>query len=251
MRFLAFACLCLTSLATLPALALDLTNMTDEERTIFRDEVRNFLMENPQVIMDAVAVLQEREQQQQAQADLDLVADNKADLFDDGFSWVGGNPDGDITLIEFLDYRCGYCKRAHDEVAKLLENDGNIRLIVKELPILGAQSTMASRFALATRYVVDEDAYGIMHEALMTMRADVTEASLVRLADDLGYDGMEILAGMDDPRIDAIIEENYALAQAMQISGTPTFVMGRQLIRGFMPGDAMAELIAEERIALQ
>ena len=81
-----------------------------------------------------------------------------------------------------MDYRCGFCRRAAPEVASLLEADGNIRLVVKELPILGAQSTLASRFALSTRYTIDEDAYRLMHEALMTMRADVTEASLVRLA---------------------------------------------------------------------
>lgn len=235
----------------LPATAQGITDMTDAERQAFRAEVRQYLLENPEVLMEAIAILEERQAGEAAARDLQLVARYAEDLFETGQDLVEGNPDGDITIVEFMDYRCSFCRRAAPEVTALLEADGNIRLVVKELPILGAQSTMASRFALSTRYVVDEEAYGVMHEALMTMRADVSEASLVRLADDLGFDGAAILAGMDDPRIDAVIEANYALAQAMQISGTPTFVMGRQLIRGFMPQDAMADLIAEERAALQ
>ena len=92
----------------LPAQALDLTEMTPEQREIFREEVRAFLLDDPQVIMDAVAVLEQRQQQAQLQADLTLVSDNADDIFDDGYSFVGGNPDGDITLVEFLDYRCGF-----------------------------------------------------------------------------------------------------------------------------------------------
>lgn len=245
-------CLALAAaLFALPVSAQGIDDMTDAERQTFRAEIRAYLLENPEVLMEAIAVLEERQAGEAAERDLQLVARYADDLFEAGHDLVEGNPDGDITIVEFMDYRCSFCRRAAPEVNALLEQDGNIRLVVKELPILGAQSTMASRFALATRYTVDEEAYGIMHEALMTMRADVTEASLVRLADDLGYDGTEILAGMEDPRIDEVIEANYALAQAMQISGTPTFVMGRQLVRGFMPSDAMLDLIAEERAALQ
>ena len=127
MRKLGFGAIIGTVLA-LPVAALDLQSMTDEERAIFREEVRAYLMENPEVIMEAVAVLEEREAAAQAQADLSLVSDNASAIFDDGYSRVGGNPDGDITLVEFLDYRCGFCKRAHGEIAKLLEADGNIRL---------------------------------------------------------------------------------------------------------------------------
>ena len=126
-----FAAFLITICLALPANALDLSSMTTEERALFRAEVRAYLMDNPQVIMDAVEVLQQREAQQQVQADINLVSDNAQDIFDDGYSWVGGNPEGDITLVEFLDYRCGDCKRAHGEVSKLLKSDGNIRLIVK------------------------------------------------------------------------------------------------------------------------
>ena len=142
-----------------PAGAMDLTELTDAERAQFRAEVRAYLMENPEVILQAVEQMQNRQAEAQMQADFDLVTANADEIFDDGYSWVGGNPDGDITLVEFLDYRCGYCKRAHGEVAKLLETDGNIKLIVKEFPILGDQSMLASRFAVATKQVAGGDAY--------------------------------------------------------------------------------------------
>ncbi|MGJ8557048.1 MAG: thioredoxin domain-containing protein, partial [Sulfitobacter geojensis] len=171
---LRFAAPIVAAALALPATAMDLTELSDAERAQFRAEVRAYLMENPEVIMEAVDALREKEANAQAQADVDLVSVNADAIFDDGYSWVGGNPDGDITLVEFLDYRCGYCKKAHDEVAKLLEKDGNIRLIVKEFPILGDQSVLASRFAVAVKQVAGDDSYKAMNDALMAFRGDVT-----------------------------------------------------------------------------
>ena len=231
----------------LPAAALDLTQMTDEERAIFREEVRAYLMDNPEVIMEAVAVLEAREAAAQAQADLSLVSDNAADIFDDGFSWVGGNPDGDITLVEFLDYRCGFCKRAHGEVAKLLENDGNIRLIVKEFPILGEQSLLASRFAVATKQIAGDEAYKGVNDALMAMNGDVTMRTLRRMASTFGLDADAIEAHMDNDAVTDEIRRTRALEQRLQITGTPTFVLEDELLRGFLPYDEMQALIDEKR----
>ncbi|MEN8840679.1 MAG: thioredoxin domain-containing protein, partial [Octadecabacter sp.] len=130
--------------------------MTEAERTEFRAEVRAYLLENPEVLMEAIAVLETRQAQAEVLRDDQLVAMNMNALLDDGFSYVGGNPDGDITIIEFTDYRCGFCRRAHPEVAELLESDGNIRMITKEFPILGEQSVVASQFAVATKIVAGD-----------------------------------------------------------------------------------------------
>ena len=241
------AALALTLGLALPAAALDLENMTDEQREIFREEVRAYLMDNPQVIMDAVAVLEQRQQEQQAKADLTLVSDNKDELFDDGYSWVGGNPEGDITLVEFLDYRCGYCRRAHDEVAKLLETDGNIRLIVKEFPILGEQSILASRFAIATRHAAGDDAYKDLHDALMTYSGEINIQNLKRLGDSLALDVDAIEAQMSSEKVTEEITKTRALAQRMQIQGTPTFVMEDELLRGYLPYDQMLQVLRDKR----
>lgn len=235
-----------TALA-LPVSAMDLTELTDAERAQFRAEVRSYLMENPEVIMEAVALLQTREAEQQAKTDLTLVSDNAAEIFDDGYSWVGGNPDGDIVLVEFLDYRCGYCKKAHSEVTKMLEADGNIKWIVKELPILGDQSVLASRFAVATKQIAGGDSYHDLHDALMTFNGDVSLPALRRLAETFGLDADAIEARMNSDEVTQEIAETRALAQKLNITGTPTFVLHDELLRGYLPYDQMQAVVAEKR----
>lgn len=231
----------------LPVAAMDLKALTDEERALFRAEVRAYLRDNPEVIREAIEILQAREQQEQERADFDLVRLNAQEIFDDGYSWVGGNPDGDITVVEFLDYRCGYCKRAHDEVATLLESDGNIRLIVKEFPILGDQSVLASRFAIATKQIAGADSYKAMNDALMAMRGDVSIDALRRLATTFGLDADAIEAQMNSDAVTQEIADTRALAQRLRITGTPTFVMQDELLRGFLPADQMKALVDQKR----
>ncbi|MDR9395644.1 MAG: DsbA family protein [Roseovarius sp.] len=230
-----------------PAAAFDLDDMTEAERASFRAEVRAYLLENPEVIMEAVAVLEQRQAQQQAQDDVSLVQANAEALFEDGHSWVGGNPDGDVTLVEFLDYRCGYCRRAFPEVAELVESDGNIRLIIKEFPILGEQSTMASRFAIATKQIAGDDAYKALHDTLMTFRGEISETALRRVSDTLGLDAEAILAHMDSDDVSRVITANRQLAQRLNLSGTPSFVMEDRMLRGYVPLEAMRDTVEEIR----
>lgn len=234
------------ALAT-PAAALDLDAMTPDERSAFRAEVRSYLLENPEVLEEAIAVLQARQQQAQANGEAALVQAYADAIFNDGHSFVGGNPDGDITVVEFMDYRCGYCKRAFPEVEALVADDGNIRYIVKEFPILGEQSVLASRFAIATQLVAGDVAYKDVHNTLMEFRGDVTAQALVRIADALALDMAAISAEMDSDAVNKIIAENRALAQQLQITGTPTFVFQNQLVRGYIEGDQMEQLVAALR----
>lgn len=227
--------------------ALDLSNMSEAERQAFQQEIRAYLLENPEVIFEAVEVFEARQQQAQAANDETLVAQNAAAIFDDGYSWVGGNPDGDITLVEFLDYRCGYCRRAMPEVASLLKSDGNIRLIIKEMPILGEDSVIMSRFAIATRHVAGDDAYKAAHDALMGFNGKPTDVSLGRLAGQLGLDGDAILAKMNAEEVSNELRQTQQLAQKLQITGTPTFVLETELLRGFLPADQMAILVDQIR----
>ncbi len=244
-----FAAPALTALALLasPAAAADLTALTDAERAAFRAEVRAYLLDNPEVIVEAVNLLEQRKAQAQAEADVSLVQANAEAIFDDGFSWVGGNPDGDITLVEFMDYRCGYCRKAKPEVARLLADDGNIRLIVKEFPILGEASLISSRFAIATRHVAGDAAYEQVHDALMELSGDPTTVTLRRLAEGLGLDGEAIVKRMGSDEVSAEIASTRALAQRLQISGTPTFVLQDELLRGYLPADQLELIVADKR----
>jgi protein-disulfide isomerase len=234
-------------LMTGPAVAIDLDDMTDAERTAFRAEVRSYLLENPEVLMEAIAVFEDRVAASEAEAAQMALVANADLIFNSQFDWVGGNPDGDIVLVEFLDYRCGFCRRAHPEIDALIERDGNIRLVVKEFPILGDQSTLASRFAIATRIALGDDAYLSMHNALMEMRGDVSQPALAGLASANGLDPAQIFAAMNDPLIDATISTNRMLAQRLGITGTPSFIFDDQLVRGFVPLDGMIEIVAALR----
>ncbi|MBJ3761777.1 thioredoxin domain-containing protein [Maribius pontilimi] len=237
----------LTFAALVPALFAGSIAFAQDDDAAFGERVRQYLLENPQVIMEAVALLEQREAEAQTAADGDLIADNADALFDDGVSWVGGNPDGDVTVVEFLDYRCGYCRRAHPEVAELVASDGNIRLIVKEFPILGEQSVLASRFAVATLRQAGDAAYEQVNDALMTMRGDMTADSLEALGEELDIDTQAIMQDMDSDEVTAILAQNRALGQAMAINGTPSFVFGDQMVRGYVPLDAMREIVEETR----
>jgi protein-disulfide isomerase len=238
--------LCL-GFAAQPSVALDLSAMTPEERTAFGEQVRAYLMENPQVIMEAVNALEQQQADAQAQADVDLVAQNADAIFNDGFSYVGGNPDGDVTLVEFMDYRCGFCKRAFGEVEKLLADDGNIRFVVKEFPILGEQSVIASRFAMATKLVEGDDAYKAIHDALMEYNGEITMPALRRLAGTFGHDADAIEARMEDAEITASLRATRELAQRLRINGTPTFVLSDEMLRGYLPADQMQMIVDDKR----
>ena len=242
-----FSAAVLACTVALPVHALDLQNMTAEERAIFRQEVRAYLMEQPQVIMDAVNQLEARQQQDAAQADLTLVSDNAEALFNDGYSFVGGNPDGDITLVEFLDYRCGYCRKAHTEVAKMLETDGNIRLIVKEFPILGEQSVLASRFAMAVKQVAGDEIYKAVNDALMTLPGEISMPTLARLGKTYDLDMALVEDAMNGPEIADQLAQTKALAQRMRITGTPTFVLQDEMLRGYLPYDQMMLVVNDKR----
>lgn len=233
-------------LVTLTALPVS-AEMTDAEREAFRAEVRAYLLENPEVLIEAMDVLQGRQEQSAAQRDLQMLSDNADRIYNSPGDWAGGNLEGDITVVEFMDYRCGYCKKAFADVEELVKTDGNIRFVLKEFPILGEASVLASKFAIAVRLLHGDDAYKAAHDELMVMRGDVTAETLARLAEDLGHDAAAVAAKMDAPEVVAIIEENHKLASLMEINGTPAFVIDQTMVRGYVPLDGMRQIVDGQR----
>ena len=237
-------------LTTTSVFAQDVTadiNMTDLQRDAFRAEVRAYLIDNPGVIMEAIAVLEDRQEQAEATRDETLAQINMNALINDGVSFVGGNPEGDITIIEFVDYRCGFCRRAHPEVAELITSDGNIRIITKEFPILGEQSMLASQFAVATMTVAGNEAYKMVSDALIALQSDITPASLSSLASAFDLNTDAIFAEMQSDATKAVLTNNRALGDRMQITGTPTFIFGDQLVRGYINLTQMRQIVEQKR----
>jgi len=233
------------------AQATDLTAMSDAERTSFQAEVRAYLLSNPEVILEAIQVLEERQAVAEAQGDAQLVEANFEELVNDGYSWVGGNPDGSITVVEFSDYRCAFCKRAHPEVLALLEANDDVRLVMKEFPILGPDSTMASKAALSILVNQGDEVYEKFHDLLMTHNGAVNINNLSRLAVEAGGDGDLMEAHMEDQVIAQMIAKNHALGQRMNISGTPSFLIGTEMLRGFVPVAGMQTMVDNARAQLQ
>lgn len=239
----------LAPLAFIAALATPLAaqEMSVDERAAFRAEVRAYLLENPEVLMEAIGVLEDRQAEVARANDVEMVARNANVLFNSSKSFVGGNPEGDFTVVEFLDYRCGYCKRAHPEVAELLNRDSNIRYVIKELPILGDESVLASRYAIAVQLLAGDEAYYDVHNTLMEFQGNISEASLGRMSTAFGLDHAAVTEKMNGPDVAEVIAENRALANALAITGTPSFVFEDQMLRGYVPLNQMEQIVAQLR----
>lgn len=242
----------LLGFAPLPALAQDApvqsSPFSEAERAALHAEIRAYLIEHPELVMEMIQILEQKQQAATAEGDIDLVARNTDAIFDDGFSWVGGNPDGSLTIVEFLDYQCGYCRKAQPDIKALLELDGDIRLIVKEMPILGPGSELAARAAIATLIAKGPEAYGALHDRLMAVQGPIDDAGLDRVLVAADLDPAEIRAGMADPEVSRRLAETRALGETLAISGTPTFVVDNRMVRGYLPLPQMQELVAALRV---
>ncbi|MEP2164089.1 MULTISPECIES: DsbA family protein [Alphaproteobacteria] len=210
----------------------------------FERRVRDYLVANPEVIVEAMQNLewkQREEEQTEAQAALTAHRD---ELLNNPESPVGGNPQGDVTLIEFFDYNCSYCRQVAPAMVEAEEGDPQLRIVYKEFPILGPDSVFAARAALAARR---QNLYPQFHKAMMQVSGSADEVQVMAVAEEIGLNVEQIRADMQDPAIDAEIERNLALAQALRINGTPGFVIGDEILRGATDLQTMRRLIDQAR----
>ena len=232
--------------AALPLRATADEGFSAKEKSAIDAMIQDYIMKNPQVILDAVQQHQERQaaaEQARQQAQLQVMNEQ---IKQSKTSPIGGNPEGDITIVEFFDYNCGYCKRVHGTVADVLEKDGKVRLVYKELPILGPQSLLAARAALGVFYSAPEK-YTAFHDLLMTSRGGLEEQKIMDLAEMAGLETTAVKKAMDDPRVDQEIQHNLALAQQLGINGTPAFIIGDTLVPGAIDAETLSKLISESR----
>jgi len=232
--------------STMPALAFDPANMNEAEKAAFGEAIREYLMANPDVLVESINVLEERRVADEAKNDKLLVETNKDAILNDGHSWIGGNPEGDITLVEFIDYRCGVCKRVHPDLEKMISADGNIRWILKEFPILTQESDLAARFAVAVQQEAGADAYKKAHDQLMEGRGPINLETLGALATELGVEKTAVLNRMNTEEVSAVLRQNHQLAEQMRIMGTPTFIIEGEMLRG-VPAEGLEGVIARLR----
>lgn len=216
------------------------------QRKAIEEVVRQVLRDNPEILVEAIHAARAKQETEERDRAAKALSERRKDLERNPTSPVIGNPNGDVTVVEFFDYRCGFCKRAHPTMTELLKSDPKIRVVLKEFPILGPESILASRAALAV-HRIDPAKYLPFHDALMTDRAAVSRERLLQIAKSIGVDIGKLEKGMADPAIDAVIGETVELAQALGINGTPAFVIGNQIVPGAVDIDTLKQLIAKAR----
>ena len=205
--------------------------------------VRDYLLREPEIIYQAIQELQQRQAEAEAARQRAAVAAHQSELLEAPDTPVGGNPNGDVSLVEFFDYRCAYCRRVVSSMRTLLEEDRGLRVVFKELPVLGEDSVRAARAALASQ---SQGGYVPFHFALMAAD-DLSMKGIRRAAAAVGLDPDRLEADMSSPDVTAAIEANYQLANRLGIEGTPAFVIGDQLIPGAVDKARLEQLIREAR----
>ena len=214
------------------------------DRDAIRKIVREYLLEHPEVIEEAIRVLQARREARKQDRVHAALREHDSALRSHPMSPVSGNPKGDVTLVEFFDYQCGYCKRSLQPVKDLLETDGQLRIVWKEFPILGPVSRFAARAGMAA---AKQGRYLAYHVAVMGSRGKLTEERVMAMAADAGLDVQRLRRDMQDPAIEDYLDETIHLARTLGIKGTPAFVIGDTLVPGAVGGDQLKELIARAR----
>jgi protein-disulfide isomerase len=183
-----------------------------QQREAFRQLIREFLLENPEVLVEAMERLEERRRVQAAEQAQRTIAERRSEMFENPAHPVVGNASGDVTVVEFFDYRCPYCRQAHGVLVQLRREDPNIRFVHIQLPILGNDSVLAARAALAARR---QEKYTALHNALMDARATLDQPAVSRIAGSVGVNVQQMIADMNRPEITQLIEANRALAEAL------------------------------------
>ena len=210
----------------------------------FGERVRAYLLAHPQVIVEAVQIFQQRQQAAQTEAAKQTIVTRADEIFRHPASPVGGNPDGDVTLVELFDYNCRYCRASAPVLREVPGNDRQLRFVFKEFPILGPGSTFAARAALAAQR---QGKYGPLHDALFQLQGSLSEQSVLATATAIGLDLEQLKRDMADPSIEAEIARNHELAAALGITGTPSWVVGEEVIAGAVDRATLEERVAQAR----
>lgn len=229
-----------------PALMAADDSVTPTERAKIEGVVKEYLMEHPEVIMEAIRELQRRQTLAQMMPSIELYRDY---LETDSEAPVLGNPNGDVTIVEFFDYRCGFCRRHFPAVMKLVKEDGNIRLMPKQFPILDGNeakplSMLSAKAALAAH---KQGRFAEFHTAMMTSGSQVTEESIYQIAGKVGLDVAQLKADMGDKLIEKRITNTLAIGQDIGFSGTPGYIIGKDVVLGAEGYDRLKEAIERAR----
>lgn len=218
---------------------------TDAQKAAIEDMVRELITKKePEMIIKAAQAVQNRQESASAEKAQKAMISNKDKIFNNSNSPVGGNPKGDVAIVEFYDYQCGYCKLAQESVEKILSEDKNVKFIYKEYPILGANSVEAAKASVAS---MKQGKFLAFHDALMSVKDHLSDDIIFKVAKDTGLDVERLKKDMADKSVETLIKDDLSLGKDIGANGTPTFIIGDQLFPGAVPYDNMKKAIEDTR----
>ena len=232
------------AIGLIPVSSLAAESFSTEQKAEIGEIVRQYLLDNPELLLEVSKELEKRQQAAEDRQREESLAANAEQLFRSKDDLVAGNPDGDVTMVEFFDYNCGWCKKGLPEVLSLIESDKNLRLVMKEYPIFGGDSDYAAMAALASKA---QGKYWEFHVALLEHEGKLTAADVDRIAAEVGLDVEKLKAEMESPEVAQILRRNHELAQSLAINGTPAFVIDKKLVPGYLPKDGLMAAVNEVR----
>jgi protein-disulfide isomerase len=244
--------LAVVACAALLAAALPYAVRADEFSAPQRGEiekiVRDYLVAHPEVLQEAMAELDKRQTAAEAEKHKDVVKQQAATIFSSPRQVNLGNPDGNVTFVEFFDYNCGYCKRAMSDMLTLLKDDPKLKIVLKEFPVLGPGSVEAAQVAVAVR-MQDKTGrkYLEFHQKLLGGRGQADRAHALAVAKDIGMNMAQIDKDMQSPEVKATLEENFKLAEQLGLNGTPSYVIGDNVVVGAIGLQGLEEKINTAR----
>lgn len=241
-RLICTAIICLA--AALSGSSAYAAPFNDEQRGEIGSIVREYLLNNPEIIREALQELEKKETAEDSAKQKVAIKDNADQIFRSSLDLVAGNPNGKVTMVEFFDYNCGYCKRAMPDVMRMVEEDKDLKLVMKEFPILGPGSLVAAKAALASK---KQGKYWDFHLALLGHEGQVAADSVMEIAKSVGLDVAKLKTDMESEEIDAILEANMSLAQKLGIQGTPAFIIDETLIPGAIGFEGLTASVKQVR----
>jgi protein-disulfide isomerase len=206
--------------------------------------IHDYILAHPEVLIQSLQIAREREQIRQEAQSKNLITSLKKDLADDPMTPVRGNPNGDVTLVEFFDYRCPYCRQVEPWLQTLIKNNPGLRLVEKELPILGPASVYEARIALAAH---KQGKHQQFHDAIMSKKPNIDEATILQLAGQAGLDLDRLKTDMNSPEVDAEIKHTLEIAKLLRLNGTPAFIVGSELVPGATDLETLQSMVDEAR----
>jgi len=229
-------------------LAASAQSFSDAQRGEIEGIIKNYLLSHPEILEEVSAELSRRQAKEEAEKHAAAVTDNAKIIFESPRGVTLGNRSGDVTMVEFFDYNCGYCKQAMADMLDLLKTDPKLRVVLKEFPVLGPASVEAAQVAVAVRMQDPEGKkYLAFHQTLLGGRGQADKARALAAAKEAGLDMARIEKDMNSPEVRATIEENYGLAKSMGLNGTPSYVIGKEVVVGAVGHDALKEKISIAR----